>query len=115
MRVLDIADSVKTVRAKLRTLPSHRMMAPVTPSSLALSRTASTICDTAYRPHAEGPNTVRASTAPTRKVQTRTTAVFSALHLAPAATLLPRPLSAIGWSERGSGVATGYRGGAMVT
>src|SRR5215470_9492304 len=115
MSVLEATDKVKTVRAKLRMFPSHRMMAPLTPSSLALSRTASTICDTAYRPHTDGPNTVRASHTPTRKLQTRTTTVLSALHLAPAATLLPSPRSAVGCSARGSGGETGYMRGPRVT
>src|ERR1700722_7296970 len=85
--------------------PSHRMMAALTPSSLALSRTARTIWDTAYSPNTEGPNTVRASTTPTAKLLTRTTMVFSMLHRVPDRTRLSR--SRAGWSP---GASTRGRG-----
>ena len=88
--VLAIRDRVNTVRAKLRTSPSQRTIAALTPSSFVLSRTASTTCDTAYRPYTVGPNTVRASTTPTAKPPTRTTMLFSALHRVPDRTLLSR-------------------------
>src|ERR1035438_71651 len=109
--VLAATDNVNTVRAKLRMSPSHRMIAALTPSSFALSRIARTICDTAYRPYTLGPNTVRASMAPTAKLLTRTTIVFSRLHCAPERTLLSRSRaagSADGWSTRArSGEAIG--------
>ena len=47
---LVIRDRVNTVRAKLRTSPSQRTIAALTPSSFVLRRTASTTCDTAYKP-----------------------------------------------------------------
>ena len=117
-------DRVKTVRAKLRISPSHRMIAALTPSSFALSRTARTICDTAYRPYTSGPNTVRASTTPTRKALTRITMLFSMLHRVPTRTLLSRSalsrsaLAAVraGRTTRGrSGAVHGYSGGSSAT
>ena len=98
--------------------PSHRMMAALTPSSLALSRTARTIWDTAYSPNTEGPNTVRASSTPTAKLLTRTTMVFSMLHRVPDRTRLSRSWAgcSAGARTRGrSDAAIGYSGGSRTT
>jgi hypothetical protein len=117
MTVLDTTDRVNTVRAKLRMSPSHRMIAALTPSSLALSSTASTIWDTAYSPNTDGPNTVRASSTPTAKLLIRTTIVFSRLHRVPDRTRLSRSFGACSAaSTRGrSDAAIGYIGGSTTT
>src|SRR5215472_4375908 len=88
--VLEATASVNTVPANLRTSPSQRTIAKLTPSSLALCSTARMTWDTAYSPNASGPKTVRASTTLVAKLATRRTTVFSMLQRAPDRTLRPR-------------------------
>jgi hypothetical protein len=67
-RTLLANDSVSTVGANLRTSPSHRTTARLTPISFADRSTFRTSRPTAYRPHSPGPRKKRANTTPEREV-----------------------------------------------